>query len=376
MANKKFLLLEAVSTLTGTVIGAGILGIPYVVAKAGLWTGIIDIIVIGLLVLMLYLYLGEVVLRTKGIHQLTGYAEIYLGKIGKRLMTFAMVFGNYGALIAYIIGVGSVLAALFGGNSLFYSVVFFAVASLIVYLGLKAVAESEAIVQPIVISLIILVAFLAFAKLNPANITSFDISKIFIPYGVVLFASLGAVAIPEMREELVKNEKILKRSILIGMLTPVVCYVLFALAVVGATGLSTTEVATIGLGEVLGKTTLIIGNLLAAATMASSFLTLGLALKDMYIFDYKIKSKPAWALTCIPPLILVLLGVSSFVNVIGITGILAGGMEGVLIALLALKAKKLGKRKPEYSMPINKIIITAIISLFVIGASYYLWTVL
>ena len=42
--NKKLLLWEAIATLVGTIIGAGILGIPYVIAKAGFWTGIFDIV--------------------------------------------------------------------------------------------------------------------------------------------------------------------------------------------------------------------------------------------------------------------------------------------------------------------------------------------
>ena len=98
--------LEAIATLTGMVIGAGILGIPYVIAKSGFLTGLIDLVIIGLAILVLNLYVGEIVLRTKEKHQLTGYAKKYLGKWGKRLMMFSMVFGLYGALIAYTIKEG------------------------------------------------------------------------------------------------------------------------------------------------------------------------------------------------------------------------------------------------------------------------------
>ena len=76
--NKPFL--EAVATLIGTMVGAGVLGIPYVFARAGFVTGLIDLIILGTAIVFIYLYLGEVVLRTKGNHQLTGYAEKYLGK--------------------------------------------------------------------------------------------------------------------------------------------------------------------------------------------------------------------------------------------------------------------------------------------------------
>jgi hypothetical protein len=63
-------------------------------------------------------------------------------------------------------------------------------------------------------------------------------------------------------------------------------------------------------------------------------------------------------------------------QVIAISGVIAGGMEGVLIILMAMKAKKLGDRKPEYTIKINKIIATVLIALFVIGAAYLLLNVL
>src|SRR3989338_8875922 len=96
--------LLASATLVGTIVGAGILAIPYVVAQSGFLVGFIITIVLGLSFLLLNLMTGEIILRTKKQHQLTGYAEKYLGSWGKRLMMFSMVFGTYGALTAYLIG--------------------------------------------------------------------------------------------------------------------------------------------------------------------------------------------------------------------------------------------------------------------------------
>ncbi|MBW2979502.1 amino acid permease, partial [Candidatus Woesearchaeota archaeon] len=46
-------LAEATATLIGTIIGAGIFAIPYVSAKAGFLTALIDIVLIGLLVMLM-----------------------------------------------------------------------------------------------------------------------------------------------------------------------------------------------------------------------------------------------------------------------------------------------------------------------------------
>ncbi len=70
---------KAIATLIGTIIGAGVLGLPYVISQAGFNLGLILILIIGLAVLYMNLFYGEVVLRTKTAHQLAGYAEKYLG---------------------------------------------------------------------------------------------------------------------------------------------------------------------------------------------------------------------------------------------------------------------------------------------------------
>ncbi|MBW2978378.1 GerAB/ArcD/ProY family transporter [Candidatus Woesearchaeota archaeon] len=363
--------LQAIAILVGTIIGAGILGIPYVVAQAGFFTGIATIIVLGIVVLLLYLYMGEIVLRTKGFHQLTGYAQRYLGKWGRRLMTFTMVFGIYGALIAYIMGEGQALAAIFGGAPILYSLIFFIVVSIIIYIGIKAVGESELWMVLVTIGIVIILALLSSPFIATKNFTSFNPAKIFIPYGVVFFALLGAAAIPEMKEELVRNEKKLKRSIIIGASIPIIIYLIFTFIVVGVTGLQTTEVATIGLGEIIGSRVILIGNLFAVLTMATSFLTLGLALKEMYNYDYKINHFMSWGLTCFIPLAIALSNVTTFIKAIGIAGVVAGGIEGILIVLMAFRAKKLGNRKPEYSVKLNKLVAALIIAIFILGAIFY-----
>src|SRR3989344_4824139 len=135
MKDKKSLFI-ATSILIGTIVGAGFLGIPYVVAKSGFLIGIFYLIFLGIVMMFLNLALGEISLRTKGDHQLTGYASIYLGKNGRRIMFFSQVFGIYSALLAYVIGVGNSLNFIFGGSSNYstiFSFAFWSVMSFIVY---------------------------------------------------------------------------------------------------------------------------------------------------------------------------------------------------------------------------------------------------
>lgn len=360
---------KAIATLIGCIIGAGVLGIPYVVSKAGFLTGLLDIFLLGAAVLLINLFIGEVSLRTKGNHQLTGYAEKYLGKRGKIIMTISMVLGIYGALIAYIIGVGEALAAIFNYNAFVFSVGFFLVFAFLVYKGIRWVANSELIFTSVVIFLILAISLICVfsGKLELVRLSEFSLSKIFLPYGVILFAFIGAAAVPEMREILGRNGKEMKKAIFIASFIPLVLYALFAFAVIGVFGKNITEVATVGLGREFGVMVLLFANLFAVFAMSSSFLVLALALKEVYDYDYKLNHNLSWLLACVIPFLIFLLGVKSFIKVIGFTGVFAGGLEGVLIVLMLWKAKKKGERKPEYNLRYTKIVGIILIIIFGLG---------
>ncbi len=368
---------EAIATLIGTVIGAGVLGIPYVVASAGFLTGLIVIFVICWAVTMMYLYYGEIVLRTKSIHQLTGYAEIYLGKYGKWLAAFSMIVGIYGALIAYILGVGESLKVIFGGSLISFIILFFVFVALLIYLGLTAIEWSEVILMSMVVGTMVIISLLAAPSVNLNNLNHLNLANILLPYGVIVFAFLGTSAIPEMREELVKNEKHLKKAILIGMLVPLVLYSVFTCVVVGVVGVNgfsilgeNERIATVALGSFVGEHIFLLGNIFAVLAMSTSFLVLGLALKEMFMYDYKINKNIAWALTCFIPFTIALSKITNFIQIIGLTGALTGGINACLIVLMFWEAKKKGKRKPEYTLSSNKAIGLLIMFLLILGTVY------
>lgn len=368
-----FRLWKAVAIMTGTVVGAGVLGLPYVVAKAGFLTGLIAIALLGVLVILLALYFGEVVLRTKGNHQMVGYADIYLGKIGKYLLSFVFIFSVTGALTAYTIGVGaSVHSVLNIGSDLLFSLLFFAFGALCIYFGLALIENIEFILFCGMITTILIIIGFSFANANPANIDlSFHPARLLIPYGVALFAFLGLQAVPEMKIELKNKKRLLKRAIFIGMLIPAVLYIIFPAAIVSISGAATTEIATLGLSRHIGILGHILGNLFAIIAMSTSFLILGLALRDVYMYDYGLPRPLAWILTCTIPLLVAVFKVASFISIIGLVGIFMGGVEGILVVLMILRAKKHGKRVPEYSMPVNWFVLLALILLFVGGTISY-----
>jgi len=358
--------IPALATLVGTVIGAGFLGIPYVVAKSGFLIGSFFLLFICLFMLLIKLYLGEVALRTKGNNQLAGYARKYLGKTGELLMFFAMIFGIYSALVAYLIGEGQSLSYIFLGNSSFgflFSIIFWVILSYLTFIGLKALKKYEKLSMFLVITLFILIFFKYGGKINFENLIYVNTQNLFLPFGVILFSFLGFSAMPEVERILRGKEKYMKDVIILGLLIPLISYFIFMLIVVGVFGAGVKEIATLTLGRFY--------SLLGVMTMFTAYFVLSLAIRDMFRFDLKLGRFKGWILSSVVPLILFLIvyfvHFNSFTIILGIAGIVSGGLTGILILLMNYKAKKEGNRKPEYQMKINKLIIFLLSLVFIVA---------
>ena len=380
LAKSKLLL--ASFTLVGTIVGAGILGIPYVVSQAGVLYGFLLILLVGIAFLFLNLFAGEVVLRTKSQHQLTGYAEKYLGPTGKKFMALSMFINIYGALTAYLLGEGSTWYKLLGfGSPLLYSLIFFAICFVVVYTGVKATGRMEFLMISLLIIVVLMIGLFSIGETSTDGFEIFHLSKFFLPYGVILFALMGSPAIPEMQEVLGKRKKLMKTAIIVGSLIPVILYLVFTYVVIGLVGVDNftligpnERIATIALSLYSNSLLGVMANLLAVLSMFTSFLTLGLALVEVYHYDYKIGRMKSLALTFIVPLMIVLLDLTSFISILSITGVVAGGLDGILIILMYWKAKLLGERRPEYVMGKHYVLGTVLICMFILGIIYQVWS--
>jgi len=366
---------EAIATLTGCIIGAGIFGIPYVVVRSGFWTGMLVIIVLGLAALIVHLLTGEISLRSNKCHQLVGYAEKYLGRKGKFLMTASMVIGVYGAMIAYTLGVSQSLAILFGGSIWLWAVIFYAGMGVLIYGGLQVLEKSEVWMEifKFLAFFIILILLFSSRRFSPAYFVGFSWKTLLLPYGVVLFAYAGTAAIPEVREAMNKCRLLTKRAIIIGSVIPIVVYALFTAAVIGVSGGATTELANIGLAPYVGGFGFILLQIFAILAMASSFVALGYALKGAYNIDFKMPHGEAWLLTMTIPAVLLMLGAHSFIGTLQVAGAFAGGIAGITIVIMHAKARKHSERTPEYSIKLNRFVYGLLIALFAIGMIYELF---
>jgi tyrosine-specific transport protein len=365
---------SAVAILVGTTIGAGIFALPYAVNLLGFARGLVFLIVLGLLILLLHLIYGEVILRTPGDHQLTGYSQIYLGKYGRIFATVSLFIGFYGALLAYLVKIGQFAALITGLNlpSLF-SLFFWAAISLTIYAGLRLLAKTELILVGLMLFFIVILSLVGLTNIRPANYFSsvpLPISHFFFAYGVILFSLIGFSAIPEMEEILRSEPAKLKKAIILGTFIPLAIYLLFVLLIIGISGSKTSQDAISGLIYFLPAWITKLGAGLGILTMSTSFLALGYALREVWYRDFELKKKIAFWLAVTPPLLLFLSGANNFILILEYTGALTGGLTGLLIINCFWKAKSAGGRIPAYSLSIPKSVLLIIGLIFLLGIMF------
>jgi len=375
MATRKNFI-QATSILIGTIVGAGIFGLPYAFSKVGFIPGIFYLLLLGVVFLITKFCYTEVILRTKGDMEMSGYVRRYLGKNWQILITVSLVLGIFSALIAYTIGVGqflyAILGPVLGGSQIFWSLCFWALASILVFKGIGIISKVELFMAFGLIAIVLIVFGMSYSYIDMDNLKSFHPENLFFPYGAVLFALGGATAIPTMRRMLGNNVKLLRKAIILGLSIPISIYILFSLTVIGVSGEFISETAITGLAKVTNGGILLIGGIFGVLAMTTSFLALAYVLGELFRRDYKIPKFSAWALTVFVPLIVFLLGLRSFIVVISFAGGILSGIQGMALITSYYRAKKMGDRKPEFSFNLAKPIAYIIYAVFLFGIVYQL----
>ena len=162
----------------------------------------------------------------------------------------------------------------------------------------------------------------------------------------------GFAVIPEVRKSLggddVNNDKFIW-SVIVGTLIPAIVYAIFQFTVVGVSGVHTSESSIAGLVPFLSPVVVIIGALFGVLAMVSSFVALTYVLRDTFQLDFSIPKIPSWILALLPPLLLYLFGLKSFILVLDIGGYLSSftGSALVFSILVVLLVRLHSKNKRE-----------------------------
>jgi tyrosine-specific transport protein len=368
---------RASALLAGSILGVGIFGVPFVFAQSGIALGAVLLLFLAAVVVLLHLMYGEVIERTGEKHRLIGYVTVYFGNRARLLSTASVVLGGFGALVAYILVAQAFLNELFGplfSEPLAWGLVFWVATALGVFAGVRSVARTEIILTIFLVLLFATIIVRGVPLVSAENLTSVHWGGVLAPYGVVLFALVGISAVPEVRAAIRDNDRVFGPALVLGTLVPAVVTLLFALVVVGVAGGGTSPEAIAGLVPVLGSWVVRVGAVVGLLAITTSFLMFGLNLADTFVYDWRVGRQISNVLTVGVPLVLLMAGITDFIGVIGIAGALFGAIDGTLIVLIFLRAKKRGKHRPHFSLHIPVALAGAIIAALIGGGIYQFLT--
>ena len=369
--HKQISLFEGTALIVSGTIGAGVLGIPFVIAKVGVFLGVLYIIFIGLLMMALNLLIGSVASRSRQTMQLVGLAGKYLGRTGKFVMMIFLYLLLWGVLTVYLIGEGEVLSAVFGGSKFFWSTIFFVFATLLIYIGIKTIKVVEMVLTLGILAVVLILTLYSAPHIQTLHLQQIDWVSLFLPYGVLLFAFHGTTAVPEAYSILINKESTFKKAIISAGLISIAVYLVFAVVVVGVTGLATSEIATIALGEKLGVKIFLLGNLFAVLAMGTSCLMAGLALRDSLKWDFKVSRGLATILVCGVPYLIYIFGLRGFIKAIDLVGGVFMGVEILLILFIYWRAKQIGDlERGRYRLHHATLLFILLLLVLTFGAVY------
>lgn len=364
---------RAYMTLVGTVIGAGIFGVPFVFARSGVMLGVVYTLLLGALQIILYLMFGEILMRVRGIMRLPGIAAHVLGKRWGGVEAVSSVLGFWASLLAYFLLGGVFLQVLLGSYvhlpQLAWQFIFYGVCSAVVVLGIQAVGKMETVAT----TGLLFVFFYFLVRLSPhlqfANISFATGQDWFLPYGVILYALSGISAIATVHDMLKKDEGAFQKVIIFGNATAILVTILFGLLVVGVSGIATTDRAIDGLVPFLGSGVLKAGALFGFLGVATSFFSTGLYLRDVFRIDYHVHR--SWAALCAlgMPVVLYFLGAQQFITVISFSGAVFGAVDTTVIGLtyLTLRRQRKSFKELAYEVVVSPWMTYVIIGIFVVG---------
>jgi amino acid permease len=360
------------SLLVGTIVGVGLFSLPYVAITTSFWLVVGYFVIISIMLVLLHHFYAEIGLQSPHPHHLPGFAGKYIGPFAKKITLIAESVGLFGAQLAYLIVGGNFLAQLFhqGGTQFetAFALIFFSAAGILIWRGIKSVAETEFILLLMLIIFVISFFGFSFIEGSYSPTTMGMNTDPLLPYGVIIFSLWGLSAIPELNIMFKRKEKKINRMIITGISLSVLIYLLFIWSVLSISGPDTSLESLSGLQALIPSGLYRFALLFGLLTTFTSFLGIGIALKRTYFDDYNLRMSTSWLIAMGVPLILYLTGFDNFLEIIGISGSIGFTISAIMVYIIYIKLKPKNGKVIHHKLFTHKSFVFILLFLTVLGA--------
>ena len=335
---KKLSVWQATCIITGYGVGSGIMTLPYLVNRAGLLWSALILIAAFFFSYCMHMMLAELTIGSGHGSQVVAVFKKYLFR-GRRGNIFIVALFILTALIivtnlaAYVAGGAEILQTA-GIPPLAAKLIFYALAAVVVFFGLKILGISESISITIIFGIVAVLAIASLFNLNnPFVLNTGTPSELLAFFGMAMFSFVAFFSVPQAVEGLEGDPVKVRKAILGGLGLNLLIIVIIIICTL-ASSARITELAMIGWSEGIGLWAQIFGSIFIILAMLTTYWSISLALADIIKEQLKWHKHICWLLATLPSLILVLFNLGTFLEIMRV----AGGLIAILIAFMVIPA--------------------------------------
>lgn len=328
-------LMLAAGTLAGTIIGAGVFALPYLVGKLGAVTGLFYLCGASLVYYGVHRMYAAVVAGAPPGHDFLTFVRARLPRVAAFIASLTVIGELVFTLVVYLALAPTFLALIVPLPTLSATLLFWVIGSLFVFVRLSWQGFAE-FSGTLLIGAIIVVILLAggAAPLDIPLVRSLDLSTAFLPLGALLFAFAGRPAVALVVKEWrgAARSFSLGRAVFWGTFVPAALYAIFVFAILRLNP-SVTPEALNSLGFLSPSLLMALGAM-GFLTLWTSYFMIGANLKDILHLDLKIHSWLVAIVVLVFPLALYLAGFNAFFDALSFTGSVFLALEGLFVVWL------------------------------------------
>jgi len=350
MSKRKFI--KAILMQYSGIVGAGIFILPYLFFYSNFHFVTLWLIILALFAMALDQLYIDIIINTKGDHQLAGYARIYLGKPFEILATANMLILGLGATSAFIrLGSDFIKLLLPGSPSIVYQLIFLAFLGIFHASNFKIVKKISHYI-PLLSVIIILILFAASLNI-PFSTLEFPPPN-YAFFGGLIFAITGFVIIPEIERYINGNKNKLcnkrrgRRWIIwasrCGTGLAAMTYIIFAIAIILLSGHHLSADTLTGLLATHPHFGAIIAVLGIVLTFKAC-LNFVVGLQQMFFHDYNLSENKSLLISLLVPFSTLFLANFSFMQIISITGTFTIAISAFIIVCVKLSQWRIKLKK-------------------------------
>ena len=265
-------------------------------------------------------------------------SELFKGKIGKAFVWLAFCFLAISVLInvsGFITGSAAVFHQWFGLPEQIGMLIYYVLASIVVFFGMKLVgiAEKFSVFSLILVTLILFIASLMAEHLGMVN-TFITNTNILALYSTIAFSLSAIMSVPQVVKGSNGNITHIRGAIALGTgINAVLILLITYMTLLGAGNLVSERGAFVDLSVVLGGWISIVGFVFSLLALSTSFWANTLNLRDIVHEQTGFPLKWSYLVCSLPSFLLALFSLQSFVaftRLAGIVQVLTG--IGIIIA--------------------------------------------